>query len=80
MNVTRKSYVKVMGHSVRVPNWFIWEPKRWSPEKISRVEERAARLGQLQTFVMASPLYPAVVLILAFLFFGLAIGTIEHSF
>lgn len=78
MNVTRKSYVKVMGHSVRVPNWVIWE-RKWSPEKISRVEEQAARLGELQKFVMASPLFPFVVVVLAILFLGVAVGTIEHS-
>jgi hypothetical protein len=34
----------------------------------------------LQKFVMASPLYPFVVVLLAVGLLGLAIGTIEHSF
>jgi hypothetical protein len=54
--------------------------KRWSEEKIARVEAQAARLGELQTFVMASPLFPLFVVVGAVLAMGLAIGWIEHTF
>lgn len=59
MNVTRKSQVKIMGHWVRVPNCFIG--RKWSAEKIARAEVQAERLGDLQNFVMKSPLFPLFV-------------------
>jgi hypothetical protein len=80
MNVTRKSYIKLLGRSVRVPNRLIVERRRWSPEKIARVEEQAARLGEIQKFVMASPLWPLFVVVAAVAVMGLAIGWIEHTF
>lgn len=79
MNVTRKSYVKIMGRSVRVPNCFIVERRKWSAEKISRVEAQAARLGELQKFIVASPLFPLVVLLVAVAIMGLSIGWLEHN-
>jgi hypothetical protein len=54
--------------------------KRWSDAKIARVEAQAARLGELQTRVMASPLFPFVVTVLAVLALGLVVGAIEHTF
>jgi hypothetical protein len=80
MNVKRESHVKVLGRWVRVPNWLIVERKRWSAEKISRVEAQAARLGELQTFVMASPLFGAFVVVGAVALMGLGIGWLEHTF
>ena len=58
MQVTRESHVKVLGHSVRVPNCFVQERKPWSAAKIARVEQQAQALGDLQTFVSKSPLFP----------------------
>jgi len=79
MNVKRESFVKVLGHSVRVPNVLIFERKRWSAAKIARVEVQAARLGELQKFIVASPLFPLAVVLLAVLVMGLAIGGLEHN-
>lgn len=59
VKVTRKSHVKVLGRWVRVPNFLIRE--RWSDEKISFKELRAQEIGDLQSFVMKSPLFPFVV-------------------
>lgn len=53
--------------------------RKWSEAKIARVEAQAVRLGELQTRVMAHPLFPAVVVVLAVLVMGLAIGGLEHS-
>lgn len=53
---------------------------RWSEEKIARVEAQAARLGELQSFIMASPLFPLVVVVGAVALMGLAVGWIEHTF
>lgn len=60
MNVTRESHVKVLGRWVRVPNWFIVD-RKWSAEKIARVEAQAQALGDLQNFVTRSPLFPLAV-------------------
>jgi hypothetical protein len=60
MNVTRTSFVKVMGHQINVPNCLIRERKPWSTEKKNRARDRAARLGELQTFVSNSPVAPTV--------------------
>lgn len=62
VNVTRKSHVKVLGRWVRVPNWCIRQP--WSAEKIAREELRAQQMGDMQKFVMGSPLFPTVALLL----------------
>lgn len=43
-----------MAYSVTGRRW----GKRWSAEKIARVEIEAARLGDLERFVVASPLFP----------------------
>lgn len=53
---------------------------RWSAEKIARVEAQAARLGELQKFVVASPLFPLFVVVGAVVLMGLYIGFIEHTF
>lgn len=58
VNVKRESSVKVLGRWVRVPNWLVFERKRWSPERIAREELRAQQLGDMQKIVMASPLFP----------------------
>jgi hypothetical protein len=57
MNVTRTSHVKVLGRMVRVPNWFIVD-RKWDAAKIARVEQQAQALGDLQNFVVKSPLFP----------------------
>lgn len=59
MNVTRESHIKVLGRWVRVPNWMITQ--KWSAERIAREELRAQQLGDLQNFVMKSPLFPIAV-------------------
>ncbi len=59
VNVKRESHVKVLGRWVRVPNWMITQ--KWSPERIEREELRAQQLGDLQKFVMKSPLFPVAV-------------------
>lgn len=61
MNVKRESFVKVLGRTVRVPNWAIVERGRWSAERIARVERQAQALGDLQAFVMKSPLFPVAI-------------------
>lgn len=63
MNVTRTSSVKVMGHWINVPNWLIMERKPWSTERKNRARDRAAALGDLQTFVTRSPLAPTAALL-----------------
>lgn len=68
MNVTRTSHVKIMGRWVRVPNWFIGG--KWSTAKIARVEQQAQALGDLQTFVMKSPLFPLACVLAFFGFVG----------
>jgi len=54
--------------------------RKWSVEKIARVEAQAERLGELQKFIVASPLFP-LALVLAFVAVaGLLIGALEHTF
>lgn len=72
MNVTRESHVKVLGRWVRVPNWAIVSRKPWSAAKIARAEVQAQRLGELQTFVMRSPLFPLACVVAFFAFLGFA--------
>lgn len=69
MNATRTSSVKVMGRWINVPNWVIVERKPWSTEKKNRERDRAARIGQLEAFLIKSPILPttAVVAFLAFM-------------
>jgi hypothetical protein len=50
--------------------------KPWNAEKIAREELRAQQLGDMQKFVMKSPLFPAACVVGFFLFvmFGLWAG------
>ena len=54
--------------------------KPWSAEKIARVEEQAARLGEMQTFVMKSPLFPAACVVLFLAFVVVAVQVVENLF
>lgn len=45
--------------------------KRWSAEKIERVERRAERLGDLERFVVRSPLFPVMCVVA---FYGFIVG------
>lgn len=40
--------------------------RKWSAEKIARVEAQAERIGELQTFVMKSPLFPTACVVVFF--------------
>lgn len=74
MNVTRTSSVKIMGRWVNVANWVIVESKPWSTEKKNRERDRAARLGQLETFLVKSPILPMTAVVA---FFAFVIGAME---
>ena len=54
--------------------------KPWATERKNAAEERAARVGQLQKFVMASRLFPFAVVLVSVAVLGLAVGFIEHTF
>lgn len=77
MNVTRTSHVKVLGCNVRVPNWVIVD-RRWSAAKIARVEQQAQALGDIQNFVVRSPLFPVVCVALFFGLIGFATWVIPR--
>lgn len=53
--------------------------RKWSNEKIARVEEQAARLGALQVRVLGSRWYAFAVVVVFVAVAGLAIGGLEHS-
>ena len=80
VKATRTSHVKIMGRWVRVPNWAIMERGRWSTERKNVERDRAARLGELQNFVMRAPVIPFLAVLGFILVVALAIGTVEHSF
>lgn len=48
--------------------------KPWSAAKIARVEQQAQALGDLQTFVMKSPLFPTACVIVFFVTMFLVVG------
>ena len=76
MLVTRESHVKVLDHSVRVPNCFIVE-RKWDAKKIARAEQQAQALGDLQTFVIKSPLFPFACVAAFFAFMYSAVWFVE---
>lgn len=77
VNVKRESFVKVLGHSVRVPNCFIVGRRPWSAAKIARAEQQAQALGDLQTFVIKSPLFPFACVAAFFAFMYSAVWFVE---
>lgn len=79
VNVKRESFVKVLGHSVRVPNALILERKPWSAARKNRARDNAARLGKVQTFVTArtaGAAYPVTVGVTLLASLGV-VGSIE---
>lgn len=79
MNVTTSSRVKVLGRWVAVPNWVIFERKRWSPERIARVEAQAARLGAMQTAVVRSWAFPVAVVLGAYAALYASVWAVETA-
>lgn len=76
MSVTTESHIKVLGRWVRVPNALIVERKSWSTSRKNRARDNAELLGQAQTFVMTSWVYPVFVIVA--LVAGMAVvGAIE---
>lgn len=52
----------------------------WSTAKKNRARDRAESLGDLQNFIVRSPLFPAGVVIGFVGAAGLLIGAVEHMF
>lgn len=51
----------------------------WSTARKNRVRDNAERWGDLQRFVMASPLVPMGAVVGAMAVMGLVIGWLEHN-
>ncbi len=48
----------------------------WTTARKNRARDRAARLGELQNFIMGSPIYPFAVLVVLVVALGL-VGAID---
>lgn len=76
MNVTRESFVKVLGRWVRVPNWAIVARKPWTTERKNRARDNAEWLGAVQEYVMTSWVFPLAAFVLVVVALGV-VGALE---
>lgn len=52
----------------------------WTTARKEAARDNAEQWGDLQRFVVGSPLFPFLVVVVAVLILGLVVGTIEHTF